>query len=91
MALLARRLEQRQHAGRYRSTQENAIALLALGKYAHSVATASQGAGGSATWRVGDASHSGAISAATPLQRDLPEVAVPSDQWALQELLAMAL
>ena len=72
VALLARRLEQRQHAGRYRSTQENAIALLALGKYAHSVATASQGAGGSATWRVGDASHSGAISAATPLQRDLP-------------------
>jgi uncharacterized protein YfaS (alpha-2-macroglobulin family) len=73
VALLAQRLEKRQHGGRYRSTQENAMVLLALGKYARMAATASPDAGGSATWHVDAVAHSATIAAASPLQMKLPE------------------
>ena len=74
VAVLAKRLEGRQQGGRYRSTQENAMVLLALGKYAHmAAATVSPRAGGRVTWQHADEEHRATIDAATPLQMRLPE------------------
>jgi uncharacterized protein YfaS (alpha-2-macroglobulin family) len=72
VALLAKRIETRQRNGRYRSTQENAMVLLALGKYGRWLAKAAPHATGTATWDALKNHVEHPIDAAHPLQTNLP-------------------